>query len=90
QQYSQLDQAQKDLDAWLARKEEAYKKAGAITAEGEARMQKTRADAANAAAVIEAQKKRHHYQYYAKHDGQWFEYSGRWFWSAIRYLQSSV
>lgn len=55
-QYSQLDQAQKDLDAWLARKEEAYKKAGAITAEGEARMQKTRADAANAAAVIEAQK----------------------------------
>ncbi|HBY6914458.1 TPA: phage tail tape measure protein [Klebsiella pneumoniae] len=56
QQYSQLDQAQKDLDAWLARKEEAYVKAGAITAEGEARMQKTRADAANAAAVIEAQK----------------------------------
>ncbi|HBU9440623.1 TPA: phage tail length tape measure family protein [Klebsiella pneumoniae] len=56
QQYSQLDQAQKDLDAWLARKEEAYKKAGAITAEGEARMQKSRADAANAAAVIEAQK----------------------------------
>ncbi|MCG5585261.1 phage tail protein [Klebsiella pneumoniae] len=56
QQYSQLDQAQKDLDAWLARKEEAYKKAGAITVEGEARMQKTRADAANAAAVIEAQK----------------------------------
>ncbi|MEB6070681.1 phage tail length tape measure family protein [Klebsiella pneumoniae] len=56
QQYSQLDQAQKDLDAWLARKEEAYKKAGAITSEGEARMQKTRADAANAAAVIEAQK----------------------------------
>ncbi|HFT4585469.1 phage tail length tape measure family protein [Klebsiella pneumoniae] len=56
QQYSQFDQAQKDLDAWLARKEEAYKKAGAITAEGEARMQKTRADAANAAAVIEAQK----------------------------------
>ncbi|SVS44913.1 phage tail length tape measure family protein [Klebsiella pneumoniae] len=56
QQYSQLDQAQKDLDAWLARKEEAYKKAGAITAEGEGRMQKTRADAANAAAVIEAQK----------------------------------
>ncbi|HCB1389340.1 TPA: phage tail length tape measure family protein [Klebsiella pneumoniae] len=56
QQYSQLDQAKKDLDAWLARKEEAYKKAGAITAEGEARMQKTRADAANAAAVIEAQK----------------------------------
>ncbi|HCI5632880.1 TPA: phage tail length tape measure family protein [Klebsiella variicola subsp. variicola] len=56
QQYSQLDQAQKDLDAWLARKEEAYLKAGAITAEGEARMQKTRADAANAAAVIEAQK----------------------------------
>ncbi|HBT3792701.1 phage tail length tape measure family protein [Klebsiella pneumoniae] len=56
QQYSQLDQAQKDLDAWLARKEEAYKKAGAITAEGEARMQKTRADAANAAAVIETQK----------------------------------
>ncbi len=56
QQYSQLDQAQKDLDAWLARKEEAYVKAGAITAEGEVRMQKTRADAANAAAVIEAQK----------------------------------
>lgn len=56
QQYSQLDQAQKDLDAWLARKEEACKKAGAITAEGEARMQKTRADAANAAVVIEAQK----------------------------------
>ncbi|HDW1391404.1 TPA: phage tail length tape measure family protein [Klebsiella oxytoca] len=56
QQYSQLDQAQKDLDAWLVRQEEAYAKAGAITAEGEARMQKTRADAANAAAVIEAQK----------------------------------
>ncbi|HCE8859766.1 TPA: phage tail length tape measure family protein [Klebsiella michiganensis] len=56
QQYSQLDQAQKDLDAWLARQEEAYAKAGVITAEGEARMQKTRADAANAAAVIEAQK----------------------------------
>lgn len=56
QQYSQLDQAQKDLDAWLARQEEAYAKASVITAEGEARMQKTRADAANAAAVIEAQK----------------------------------
>lgn len=56
QQYSQLDQAQKDLDAWLSRREEAYAKAGVITAEGEARMQKTRADAANAAAVIEAQK----------------------------------
>ncbi|HBV4313449.1 phage tail length tape measure family protein [Klebsiella quasipneumoniae] len=56
QQYSQLDQAQKDLDAWLSRQEEAYAKAGVITAEGEARMQKTRADAANAAAVIEAQK----------------------------------
>ncbi|MFB5952543.1 phage tail length tape measure family protein, partial [Klebsiella pasteurii] len=56
QQYSQLDQAQKDLDAWLVRQEEAYAKAGAITAEGEARMQKTRSDAANAAAVIEAQK----------------------------------
>lgn len=56
QQYSQLDQAQKDLDAWLSRQEEAYAKAGVITAEGEARMQKTRADAANAVAVIEAQK----------------------------------
>ena len=56
QQYSQLDQAQKDLDSWLSRQEEAYAKAGVITAEGEARMQKTRADAANAAAVIEAQK----------------------------------
>ncbi|WP_407289444.1 phage tail length tape measure family protein [Raoultella planticola] len=56
QQYSQLDQAQKDLGAWLARQEEAYAKAGVITAEGEARMQKTRSDAANAAAVIEAQK----------------------------------
>ncbi|HBM2972435.1 TPA: phage tail length tape measure family protein [Klebsiella michiganensis] len=56
QQYSQLDQAQKDLDAWLVRQEEAYAKAGAITAEGEARMQKTRSDAANAAAVLEAQK----------------------------------
>lgn len=76
QQYSQLDQAQKDLDAWLSRQEEAYAKAGVITAEGEARMQKTRADAANAAAVIEAQKKRHHYQHYAKHDGQWIKYSG--------------
>ncbi len=40
QQYSQLDQAQKDLDAWLSRQEEAYAKAGVITAEGEARMQK--------------------------------------------------
>lgn len=56
QQYSQLDQAQKDLDSWLSRQEEAYAKAGVITAEGEARMQKTRADAANAVAVIEAQK----------------------------------
>lgn len=56
QQYSQFDQAQKDLDAWLSRQEEAYAKAGVTTAEGEARMQKTRADAANAAAVIEAQK----------------------------------
>lgn len=56
QQYSQLDQAQKDLYSWLSRQEEAYAKAGVITAEGEARMQKTRADAANAAAVIEAQK----------------------------------
>lgn len=56
QQYSQLDQAQKDLDAWLSRQEEVYAKAGVITAEGEARMQKTRTDAANAAAVIEAQK----------------------------------
>ncbi|HBM2998769.1 phage tail length tape measure family protein [Klebsiella michiganensis] len=56
QQYIQLDQAQKDLDSWLSRQEEAYAKAGVITAEGEARMQKTRADAANAAAVIEAQK----------------------------------
>ncbi|MDS7879457.1 phage tail length tape measure family protein [Klebsiella pasteurii] len=56
QQYSQLDQAQKDLGSWLSRQEEAYAKAGVITAEGEARMQKTRADAANAAAVIEAQK----------------------------------
>lgn len=56
QQYSQLDQAQKDLDSWLSRQEEAYAKAGVITVEGEARMQKTRADAANAAAVIEAQK----------------------------------
>lgn len=56
QQYSQLDQAQKDLDSWLSRQEEAYAKVGVITAEGEARMQKTRADAANAAAVIEAQK----------------------------------
>lgn len=56
QQYSQLDQAQKDLDAWLSRQEEAYAKAGVITAEGEARMQETRTDAANAAAVIEAQK----------------------------------
>lgn len=56
QQYSQLDLAQKDLDAWLSRQEEAYAKAGVITAEGEARMQKTRTDAANAAAVIEAQK----------------------------------
>lgn len=35
---------------------EAYVKASVITAEGEARMQKNRADAANAAAVIEAQK----------------------------------
>ncbi|HBS6393573.1 TPA: phage tail length tape measure family protein [Klebsiella pneumoniae] len=56
QQYSQLDQAQKDLDAWLARKEEAYKKAGAITAEGEARMTSIRQRAADANQVIEAQK----------------------------------
>ena len=56
QQYSQLDQAQQQLQAWLKAQEDAYAKAAVITAEGEARMQKARADAANASAIIEAQK----------------------------------
>lgn len=56
QQYNQLDQAQQQLQAWLKAQEEAYAKAAVITAEGEARMQKARADAANASAIIEAQK----------------------------------
>ncbi|HFQ6970682.1 TPA: phage tail length tape measure family protein, partial [Klebsiella pneumoniae] len=55
-QINEYDQAQQELQRWLAAKEEAYAKAGEITAEGEARMTSIRQRAADANQVIEAQK----------------------------------
>lgn len=52
----EYDQAQQELQRWLAAQEEAYAKAGEITAEGEARMTSIRQRAADANQVIEAQK----------------------------------
>jgi phage-related minor tail protein len=56
QQYSQLDQAQQQLQAWLKAQEDAYTKAGDITTEGEARMTAIRQQAAQANQAIETQK----------------------------------
>ncbi|MCW4603465.1 phage tail length tape measure family protein [Klebsiella quasipneumoniae] len=55
-QINEYDQAQQELQRWLASQEEAYAKAGEITAEGEARMTSIRQRAADANQVIEAQK----------------------------------
>ncbi|EMX9243294.1 TPA: phage tail length tape measure family protein [Klebsiella pneumoniae] len=55
-QINEYDQAQQELQRWLAALEEAYAKAGEITAEGEARMTSIRQRAADANQVIEAQK----------------------------------
>ncbi|HHS9877586.1 TPA: phage tail length tape measure family protein [Klebsiella aerogenes] len=55
-QINEYDQAQQELQRWLAVQEEAYAKAGEITAEGEARMTSIRQRAADANQVIEAQK----------------------------------
>ncbi|HHH8640782.1 TPA: phage tail length tape measure family protein [Klebsiella pneumoniae] len=55
-QINEYDQAQQELQRWLAAQEEAYAKAGKITAEGEARMTSIRQRAADANQVIEAQK----------------------------------
>lgn len=55
-QINEYDQAQQELQRWLAAKEEAYAKSGEITAEGEARMTSIRQRAADANQVIEAQK----------------------------------
>ncbi|EML2795985.1 MULTISPECIES: phage tail length tape measure family protein [Klebsiella pneumoniae complex] len=55
-QINEYDQAQQELQRWLAAQEEAYAKAGEITAEGEARMTSIRQRAADANQVIEAQK----------------------------------
>ncbi|MCP5622474.1 phage tail length tape measure family protein [Klebsiella pneumoniae] len=55
-QINEYDQAQQELQRWLADQEEAYAKAGEITAEGEARMTSIRQRAADANQVIEAQK----------------------------------
>ncbi|WP_461733656.1 phage tail length tape measure family protein [Klebsiella pneumoniae] len=55
-QIYEYDQAQQELQRWLAAQEEAYAKAGEITAEGEARMTSIRQRAADANQVIEAQK----------------------------------
>lgn len=55
-QINEYDQAQQELQRWLAAQEEAYAKAGEITAEGEARMTYIRQRAADANQVIEAQK----------------------------------
>lgn len=55
-QINEYDQAQQELQRWLAAQEEAYAKAGEITAEGEARMASIRQRAADANQVIEAQK----------------------------------
>jgi len=55
-QINEYDHAQQELRRWLAAQEEAYAKAGEITAEGEARMTSIRQRAADANQVIEAQK----------------------------------
>lgn len=55
-QINEYDQAQQELQRWLAAQEEAYAKAGEITAEGEARMTSIRQRAADANQVMEAQK----------------------------------
>lgn len=55
-QINEYDQAQQELQRWLAAQEEAYAKAGEITAEGEARMTSIRQRAADANQIIEAQK----------------------------------
>ncbi|EPL7425151.1 phage tail length tape measure family protein [Klebsiella pneumoniae] len=55
-QINEYHQAQQELQRWLAAQEEAYAKAGEITAEGEARMTSIRQRAADANQVIEAQK----------------------------------
>lgn len=55
-QYGQLDEAQQQLQAWLQAQEDAYAKAGQITAEGEARMTAIRQQAAQANQTIEWQK----------------------------------
>lgn len=55
-QINEYDRAQQELQRWLAAQEEAYAKAGEITAEGEARMTSIRQRAADANQVIEAQK----------------------------------
>ncbi|CAN1739658.1 phage tail protein [Klebsiella pneumoniae] len=55
-QINEYDKAQQELQRWLAAQEEAYAKAGEITAEGEARMTSIRQRAADANQVIEAQK----------------------------------
>ena len=55
-QINEYEQAQQELQRWLAAQEEAYAKAGEITAEGEARMTSIRQRAADANQVIEAQK----------------------------------
>ncbi|EQA4052853.1 phage tail length tape measure family protein [Klebsiella variicola] len=55
-QINEYDQAQQELQRWLAAQEEAYAKAGEITAEGETRMTSIRQRAADANQVIEAQK----------------------------------
>ncbi|HGT3568898.1 TPA: phage tail length tape measure family protein, partial [Klebsiella pneumoniae] len=47
-QINEYDQAQQELQRWLAAQEEAYAKAGEITAEGEARMTSIRQRAADA------------------------------------------
>ncbi|HBT5220143.1 TPA: phage tail protein, partial [Klebsiella pneumoniae] len=55
-QINEYGQAQQELQRWLAAQEEAYAKAGEITAEGEARMTSIRQRAADANQVIEAHK----------------------------------
>ncbi|HIB8335695.1 TPA: phage tail length tape measure family protein [Klebsiella variicola] len=55
-QINEYGQAQQELQRWLAAQEEAYAKAGEISAEGEARMTSIRQRAADANQVIEAQK----------------------------------
>ncbi|EPY4611650.1 phage tail length tape measure family protein [Klebsiella variicola] len=55
-QINEYGQAQQELQRWLAAQEEAYAKAGEITAEGEARMTSIRQRAADANQVIETQK----------------------------------